>query len=490
MKPQPARVSYFFKGGYTDIGNALLGSWRASLGPCTYELRRIGDTFSDHHFFAAIFLLLIDLLIFPVVTLIGVAVSLVISTVLLVLFALMMAVIYLLFMLLKTVDTIFCILYRISHKCPRCQQKFMHPVYICPKCNARHDRLVPSKYGIWMRRCNCGQKLPTTFLNGRQKLSAVCPHCQTSHAAAVESNSRDICCIPVIGGRAAGKTCYISSALVGLQQRFTASGWNFRYLYDINDEYADNIGMIRRGVCPPQTGDMRLKYYKFAANKKKKDIQNIITLCDVGGEAYAQGTGAQNITDQIGFRYAEGLLMVIDPLSIPDYRREISSAVSLDGYRGSTKSIDDVLSIVVHTMDNMLKLSYKQKIRTRLAVVFTKCDIPGLDSLIGDEAVRKYRAAHPRISEKEARNRVCLEFLQRYNQQNFVNSLRSKFKDVQFFTCSALGHVQNGQQFSSRGVEEPVLWLLSKCKTPIRLKVRKSTKKRTAMKMKESIRRG
>lgn len=487
MKPQPARVSYFFQDGYADVGNALVRSWRASLAPCMYELRRIGDNFSDHHFFAAIFLLLIDLLIFPVVTLIGVAVSLVISAVLLVLFALMMSVIYLLFMLLKTVDTAFCLLYRISHKCPRCQQKFMHPIYICPKCNARHDRLVPSKYGIWQRRCNCGQKLPTTFLNGRQKLSAICPCCQTSHATAVESNSRDICCIPVIGGRAAGKTCYISSAIVGLQQRFAASGWNFRYLYDINDEYADNIGRIQRGVCPPQTSDMRLKYYKFAVRKKQKDIQNVISLCDVGGEAYAQGSGAQNITDQIGFRYAEGLLMVIDPLSIPDYRKEISTTVSLSAYRGSTKSIDDVLSIVVNTMDNMLKLSYKKKIQTNLAVVFTKCDIPGLDRLIGDEAVQNYRKTHPRVSEMEARNRVCLEFLQRYNQHNFVNSLRSKFKKIQFFTCSALGHVENGQQFASQGVEEPVLWLLSKCQTPIRLKLRKRRKNDSAMKVSTRI---
>ena len=469
MKKQPAKVSYFFEKGYADVANALRYSWEAALKPCKSEAARIRDVFSKHNFLLAIFLSIFDFVVFSFMTVIGVAVSIVISAILIILFAIMMSIIYILFMILKFIDYTFCVIYKISNKCPKCQKKFMHPIYICPNCGAKHDKLVPSKYGILKRTCNCGNKIPTSFLNGRQKLSAICPYCQSNDATKVESNSRDVCCIPVIGGRDSGKTCFISSSIVGLEKKFKAKGWNFEHLYGINDEYADNIDRINNGVCPLQTSDMRLKYYRFAVNKKQNDIRNIITLCDVGGEAYSQGASAQNITDQIGFRYADGLLMIIDPLSIPEYKAEVVSSCEVSKYRGSTKSIDDVLSIVVNTLDNMFKLSYKEKIKTNIAIVFTKCDIPGLDNLIGEAAVKRYQMSHPKVSKNEIRNKLCIEFLQKYGEQNFVNSLMSRFKEIQFFTSSALGHNANGQKFISKGVEEPVMWLIANSNSPITL---------------------
>ena len=73
-------------------------------------------------------------------------------------------------------------------------------------------------------------------------------------------------------------------------------------------------------------------------------------------------------------------------------------------------------------------------------------------------------------SKYEAINKVCEQFLIEYEEDNFLNSLKSKFKSIQFFTCSALGHVENGSQFNPDGVEEPALWLIDKASASIDLK--------------------
>jgi hypothetical protein len=51
--------------------------------------------------------------------------------------------------------------------------------------------------------------------------------------------------------------------------------------------------------------------------------------------------------------------------------------------------------------------------------------------------------------------------LKKYNEFGFINII-SRFKNTQFFTCSSLGHVENGQFFTPLNVEEPIYWILSK----------------------------
>ena len=469
MSKQPAVVSYFFGEGYSDVAGALKMSWDTALKPCKNEVKRISEFFKRKNFLIAILSTVFDLVVFLFMTLIGIAVSCVISAVLLTFFALAMSVIYILFMILKSIDYLYCVGRRLSSKCPKCQMKFMYPVYLCPSCGANHDKLVPSKYGIMKRRCLCGKKIPTSFINGRHKLTAICPYCRNTKSAVVEKNSRDICCVPVIGGRYSGKTCFISSSIAALEDKFRANGWYFEHLYGINDEYEENIKGIRNGVCPLPTSSMRLKYYRFAVKRKKNSIKNIITLCDIGGNAYSQGKYTQDVTDQVGFSYADGLLMVIDPLSIAEFRQELSSQ-SIKKYKPSENTVDDVLTIVEDTLNNMFNLGYTGKIKTRLAVVFTKCDMPELDDMIGATAIKRYKAANPRESIEEIQNKLCIQFLQKYNEHNFLNSLSSVFKEVRFFTSSPLGHCPDGQKFAPSGVAEPVLWLLAENNFKVNLK--------------------
>ena len=59
----------------------------------------------------------------------------------------------------------------------------------------------------------------------------------------------------------------------------------------------------------------------------------------------------------------------------------------------------------------------------------------------------------------DAQNIVCENFLKEYDENNFLNGLTSKFKSMQFFCSSSLGHNVDGTPFTPSGVEDPVLWL-------------------------------
>ena len=168
------------------------------------------------------------------------------------------------------------------------------------------------------------------------------------------------------------------------------------------------------------------------------------------------------IGTQIGYRYANAFILIIDPLSITDYRNKLSRITRVVDYNYSSAEIDETLDVLVNTLENMYCITAKDMLKTDVAVVFAKCDIPDLVNKIGEEAVREYIEFHPGTSETDAQNAVCEAFLSEYGESNFLKSLRSKFKTVRFFLSSSLGHNKNGTPFVSSGVHLPVLWLLNR----------------------------
>jgi len=99
----------------------------------------------------------------------------------------LMVVVYIGFSIIWLVDRIYLVRKKIFTACHECKEKSLIPTYICPKCGAKHTNLTPGVYGILKRTCvgedpnsYCGEKLPTTFFNGRRNLKAICPHCSTS----------------------------------------------------------------------------------------------------------------------------------------------------------------------------------------------------------------------------------------------------------------------------------------------------------------------
>ena len=487
MKKQPAKVNYFFKGGYVELWNTFKGtfsnlgediadawellaegwcdfwgSFFSALGSIfgfEFEWDEIGESIKGIWKFSfglgkLLFILVLTTSLCLFFTL-GHAIILLI----------IMAIAYTFFLLWLFADTVYCTVKRISSNCSNCQAHFSLPVYICPPCGAEHTKLCPSKYGIWRRTCECGYKLPTTFFNGREKLESHCPNCGMN----IKDGGRHVdLCIPVVGGTSSGKTCLIHQSIAAIGK--VADGYGLQYEYSPNglDDYEDNMNNINHGYLPEKTNDMRLKYYQFYLHPATTKVKTLISLCDVGGEVYSD---SMSLGEQIGYKYANAFLLVVDPLSIAMYREEVQkSKINPSSYGYSSDSVDEIISMLITTLENMFCISSKDMLKTDVAVVFSKCDIPGLSEKIGDEAVAKYVQNNPSVSRYEAQNAVCEAFLRDYEEINFLNSLKSKFKTIQFFCSSSLGHNVNGTPFEAHGVEDPVLWLIDKSSSTIDLK--------------------
>jgi hypothetical protein len=471
---QPALPSYFFHGGFVDLKDVIGGAFercgetisksKDGMGNAGGDLK---DSYSNHGFWASVFwffplflfkfgFYLMQFIASVIVTpLVCFSITVFQIAILLVLF--LIGSIY--FMFITLFDTMYCSINAIVSHCPNCQNKFGMPMYICPICGEEHDRLRPGFYGILNRRCNCGEKLPTTFMNGRQKLDAKCPHCKYSIK---DGGLHASWCIPIVGGASSGKTCYVNMTMMSLEKNAHKKyGLQFEHEKNGLDEYDINATSLSQGHLPDKTQELQLRYYQFTLTPENMTKQQI-SLCDVAGELFDVVAGSNAINKQIGFKYVNAFMLIIDPLSIPDYRKEVEKNTDIKRYYGGAQRIDEMLDTFVRTLQNMFSVDAKAMLNTDVAVVFSKADIPGLNEKIGESAVFKKASNLSSSARYETQNRLCEDFLREYNEDNFLISLKSRFKSIQFFTCSALGHVENGQPFTPSNVEEPFFWLIRK----------------------------
>jgi len=485
---QPAQLSYFFHGGFVDLGQVITGAFEYCGENISESAERVGDAWSDFVFPNILDFEILEIFTnLPCVCKVGfyiarlifsatitplICIFITIFQVSLLLAIFLSATIF--FGIVFLLDKIYCMINAIVSHCPVCQSKFTLPIYICPKCGAKHDRLYPGIYGILNRTCDCGMELPTIFFNGRHKLEAQCPYCKCNIK---DGGLHASWFIPVVGGPNSGKTCYINMAMMSLQKN-SLSRYGLRFEHERNglDEYEENSVSLSRGYLPPKTQELRLRYYQFTLTYKNTPKQQI-SLCDVAGELFDINAGGNAINTQTGFRYVNAFMLIVDPLSIPEYRAELSKTIDLNGYSGGAQRIDEMLDTFVRTLQNMFGINAKAMLNTDVAIVFTKADIPGLDEKIGESAILKNAPSLDRKVRYETQNKLCEKFLREYNEDNFLNSLKSRFKSIQFFTCSALGHVMNGQPFVSSNVEEPFFWLVGKRSKIIEEVMKKGGKK-------------
>ena len=62
---------------------------------------------------------------------------------------LVMALVYIIFMLTYICDRSYRLIKGIHLDCQHCKQQFTLPTYECPNCGERHLKLVPNTYGIF-----------------------------------------------------------------------------------------------------------------------------------------------------------------------------------------------------------------------------------------------------------------------------------------------------------------------------------------------------
>jgi Double-GTPase 2 len=367
--------------------------------------------------------------------------------------------------------------YKIYHRCPSCHHQMSIPVHICPNCSTKHDRLWPSAYGILSHRCvgklpngtTCNEKLPTLAILGQKKLLKKCPECGRVLEGLEGTNIH----IPIVGGPGVGKSHYIVTATRELMEKHApAFGWNVS-LPDTEHrrDYEKCVGLINAGkrLAKTSDADISAKAYNLQIKHNPKQVvPKLLYLYDAAGEYYTSETKAE---EQIYFKYVHGILLIIDPFSIDNVRNAYKERLNDDKTNGgiispSGENLDTVYENMLMLFETKLNHKRNKKMNTPIAVVVTKCDAFDLEERIGEAAANQYTLDHPKAKIRrleDAIDKVVEEFLIDSGAGNFVRNLRSHYKTVRFFSCSAVGIGNNSESASSfEGVRvlEPLLWLL------------------------------
>jgi len=443
VKDQPAKMSYFFGKGYRDLWNTIKEASLSNIGSATDQFVLAGESgffsFSGGvHLVAAICIVVFG-------TIVTALTSLVHILVLLILFTL----VYIGFGILWVVDRIYILIHKIKNACPNpdCQAMFLIPVYECPTCGVKHTKLLPSKYGILKRKCQCGNKIPTTFLNGRSKLRAYCPVCDSALS---------------------GDTASRQYAFQMIQDVAPAKNWELKFISDREErEHSLAMNSLNQGIRLMKTELDALTAYQLMLKLPNESIGRRIYIYDISGEMFSSSSDVQH---NLAYSYADGFIFIIDPLTLSQFAVDVEDKIDLNAYGASSKDFDDILNIMLINLEKMFGLKDKDTLKRNLAVVINKVDIPTLEEKIGETAVGQYLKENASDCKNymDARDTVCREFLEGYGAGNFVRTAEAKFKTVRYFTCSALGNNHEGQPYEGKNVVDPIMWLLQQVDTSIK----------------------
>jgi hypothetical protein len=360
---------------------------------------------------------------------------------------------------------LYSLYYRAYYRCPACYGEMPIPEFLCG-CGAEHSRLWPSVYGVFHHTCSaCGTDLPTLESRGRSAIYRRCPrpscHHPLSNAIGPQTNVH----ISVVGGRSAGKSNYIVMATDELRRACHDAGTAQVTFPDPAHErdFDASLARLRGGRQLLPTLDKLPQAYNLSVQRPGRGVGAIAYFYDSAGEAYDTETDA---TQQTYFRYADGIILVIDPFSIPGYVAELAGGVEAvrTSLGPSTRDVMEVYERMVTVLESSAGAVRGKRYPHPLAVVVTKTDAFDLESRIGAPAAAVLLAREPRLgSEEAAIDRLTREFLKSYGLENFVRDVELQFEHVRFFSCSALGRMpdaSDGSAFVPARVLEPLQYIL------------------------------
>ena len=362
---------------------------------------------------------------------------------------------------------------KVSNVCDTCHNRFAVPVYVCDQCGAKHLALLPGKYGILHHTCQCGHKLACSVLDRkhpRRDLQALCPFCYKAgrEESILSGNSRAIC-IPVVGGASAGKSAFITAyARYVIDDKAPKKGLNVRF-YDADRErmYQAMIAAYRNGVVEKTatvTDQERSSAISFSFFLEGDGLvpSRLMQILDIAGETFVDNTEHEQ---QNQYEHCEGIVLVIDPLGIPQFTALCSDDLD-SGDKGSISDarLEDVMNALRFNLQKTADTDRSGRIRTPLAVVINKIDAtPLLDQRIGDTAVREVMAADPQTFNDPANTTdfLCRQFLMDMDMGDVVSIIAQDFLNSRFFSVSSMGHTAgNGKGFEPHNVSDVIDWIL------------------------------
>jgi len=333
-------------------------------------------------------------------------------------------------------------------------------MFACPSCGEMHQRLVPGPYGIWHRKCTCGEVLPTTFLMGRSNLEAYCPQCGSPLAA---SDVQQFA-LTIVGGTSSGKTVLLSSFY---HELFQDMDNNKDLYYDIPEMHSDMFENLKNWFngekCEAtqmgQTSDM----YSILLKSGSFEVDKQFSLYDIAGEAFEDPEMSAMIP-QKQMRDSDGVVIVIDPLSALEMREDAKSEGDDTSNFSSVEAATVITNFVTYLKAVLTNSKMKVKSQKPVSVVITKSDLSSISRRISYHKIKTIMHNNPGTFEnfETARDEICREFLMDIGLMDAVRAIEAGFTEVHYFPVSAIGHAANGEEYEPEHVTEPFYWLIQR----------------------------
>lgn len=458
---QPAKKGYFFGQGIKDLSTAIKNSWLKNAqtvkGYYTkYSIHGLMSFEGIFNFFCAMSVMTFGMIFLALI-----------SSVILTIFLLMYISIYTILILVWSFDRAYLLRKKIFTACHECKNRFIIPIYLCPKCNEKHTNLTPGVYGMLHRTCNCGEKLPVTFFNGRKELQAICPDClqESKYTILNERESRPLC-IPVVGGRSVGKTAYITAFSHKFVEEIAPNNKLDIKFYNENKKRIYNeiatdykSGSTRMTARPLDISKASSISFSFFVKHPSLRPERLLHIYDIAGEVFTDNNENEV---QKQYEYCQGIIFIIDPFSISDVLVRYEDSLTPEDKAGIGRAdINGIIDVFINKLREVTGLSDRKMSKVPLAVLIGKIDSAGLSEEFSKSKMSALSKAFPGINESDAIDYLCRQFLKKHGMEGFLNAITIKFANHRFFAISAIGHTRDEGQYEPIGVIEPIEWICS-----------------------------
>ena len=344
----------------------------------------------------------------------------------------------------------------IKQHCPKCYATFNLPVFECSHCGTKHSNLRPGRCGLVFAKCSCGHFLPCSSISKRKELKSYCPKCDTALAG---SNIKALT-IQLIGGNSSGKTAFVSA----FQHKYiegikNTSQWN---VTTSPKEEFDKLEKMYQSGKTEMSSDNEVRAYYILHGKKGSSDDGIV-IYDVPDEVILSEQYDRN---PLNFAYCDGLIIIIDPLSVSSVRKECEKTLGSESISGfSADSTEDIIIHYINKYSEVAGRTARKMSNTPVAVLITKTDLTPIRRKIGLVKIKAAfsldKAQYSNL--EDARNKICRRYLSDIGLQNAINNLDSVFNSVSYFPISSIGHYADDSPFEPQNVIAPIRWLAQYC---------------------------
>ena len=322
-------------------------------------------------------------------------------------------------MLLNGFEFIVTRIYSIRRPCPICGSTATLDYIVGGK--PHPVKLHPGVYGVFTHKSPVtGESIPTMLLNGRGKVTRKCKKCNSFINADTDNTIGTEIHIGIVGHRSSGKSYLLYSGLSSLMSSYPE---RFSQIDADNDTRIENKKKridARDGI---QT-DVANKYraIQLILKSKLRPVPYHLFFYDVAGEKF-NASSSSHKTAMDFYRNVQSIVFIVDP-SMLDISGTPASAKFVDWHKRNANAekyrIDGSFAVLKDILETVGRKSNKIDFN----FVCTKTDMGYLPEL--------------GYSKTPGENEIERFISTELGLSNLINSARASFKNVHFYTVSAI----------------------------------------------------